>query len=47
MEYRRLSPPNFYPSYVMEYLSGGSLRQHMEKNLAEGMFLKESGQSTG
>jgi serine/threonine protein kinase len=24
-------PPNFYPYYVMEYLSGGSLRQHMDE----------------
>jgi serine/threonine protein kinase len=24
-------PPNFYPYYVMEYLSGGSLRQYMDK----------------
>jgi serine/threonine-protein kinase len=24
-------PPNFYPYYIMEYLSGGSLRQHMDE----------------
>jgi serine/threonine-protein kinase len=24
-------PPNFYPYYVMEYLSSGSLRQHMDE----------------
>ena len=24
-------PPNFYPYYVMEYLSGGSLRHHMDE----------------
>ncbi len=24
-------PPNFYPYYVMEYLSGGSLRQYMDE----------------
>jgi serine/threonine protein kinase len=24
-------PPNFSPYYIMEYLSGGSLRQHMEE----------------
>jgi serine/threonine protein kinase len=24
------NPPNFNPYYVMEYLSGGSLRQHMD-----------------
>jgi serine/threonine protein kinase len=24
-------PPNFNPYYVMEYLSGGSLRQHMDE----------------
>jgi serine/threonine protein kinase len=37
-------PPNFYPYYVMEYLSGGSLRQHMEESLAKNIFLRKSGQ---
>ena len=27
-------PPNFTPYYVMEYLSGGSLRQHMEEKFS-------------
>jgi eukaryotic-like serine/threonine-protein kinase len=29
-------PPNFYPYYVMEYLSGGSLRQHMDEKFDSG-----------
>jgi serine/threonine protein kinase len=28
-------PPNFYPYYIMEYLSGGSLRQHMDEKFSE------------
>ena len=27
-------PPNFIPYYIMEYLSGGSLRQHMEEKFS-------------
>jgi serine/threonine protein kinase len=27
-------PPNFYPYYVMEYLSGGSLRQYMNEKFS-------------
>jgi serine/threonine protein kinase len=30
--------PNFYPYYVMEYLSGGSLSQHWMKALAKNVF---------
>ena len=29
-------PPNFIPYYVMEYLSGGSLRKHMEEKFSHG-----------
>ena len=25
-------PPNFMPYYIMEYLAGGSLRQHMDES---------------
>ena len=29
-------PPNFTPYYVMEYLSGGSLREHMDEKFSHG-----------
>jgi serine/threonine protein kinase len=29
-------PPSFTPYYVMEYLSGGSLREHMDKKFSHG-----------
>jgi serine/threonine protein kinase len=29
------APPNFYPSYVMEYLSGSSLRQYMDEKFSQ------------
>ena len=28
-------PPNFTPYYIMEYLSGGSLRQHMDEKFSQ------------
>jgi serine/threonine protein kinase len=34
-------PPNFYPYYVMEYLSGGSLRQHMEEKFSQKYFFEK------
>ena len=35
-------PPNFIPYYVMEYLSRGSLRKHMEEKFSHGyVFWKE------
>jgi serine/threonine protein kinase len=36
--------PNFYPYYVMEYLSGGSLSQHMDESFSQKCVLRKSGQ---
>lgn len=33
-------PPKFTPYYIMEYLSGGSLRQHMEEKFSRGEFFE-------